>query len=62
MATLTRDRLRRLVPGFGRLFPPGRVAIIRLNGPIAGSGRTLELIELAKRLRESPRVPAVGRI
>jgi protease-4 len=59
MATLTRDRLRRLVPGFGRLFPPGRVEIIRLNGPIAGSGRTLELIELAKRLRESPRVPAV---
>jgi protease-4 len=59
MATLSRERLRRLVPGLARLFPAGRVAIIRLNGPIGGSGRTLELIELAQRLRESPRVPAV---
>ena len=54
-----RDRARRIVPGLSRLFPAGRVAIIRVNGPIGGSGRTLELIELAKRLRESPRVPAV---
>ena len=55
-----RDRLRRLIPRHGaRLFPAGRVAIIRLNGPIGGSGRTLELIELAQRLRESRRVPAV---
>jgi protease IV len=54
-----RDRIRRIVPGAGRLFPAGRVAIIRVNGPIGGSGRTLELIELAKRLRESHRVPAV---
>jgi protease-4 len=54
-----RERARRLVPGAARLFPPGRVAIIRLNGPIGGSARTLELIELAKRLRESSHVPAV---
>src|SRR5215216_5856296 len=54
-----RERARRLIPGVARLFPPGRVAVIRLNGPIGGSGRTLELIELAKRLRESPQVPAV---
>ena len=57
--TSWRDRIRRIVPGAGRLFPAGRVAIIRVNGPIGGSGRTLELIELAKRLRESSRVPAV---
>lgn len=49
--------LRRIVPG--RVFPPGRVAIIRLYGPIGGTGRTVELIELARRLRESRRVPAV---
>jgi protease-4 len=54
-----RERARRMIPGVSRLFPAGRVAIIRLNGPIGGSGRTLELIELAKRLRESARVPAV---
>ena len=50
---------RRLMPWVGRIFPAGQVAIIRLQGPIGGSGRTLELIELAKRLRESTRVPAV---
>ena len=54
-----RDRARRLVPGLGRLFPLGRVAIIRLHGPIGGSARTLELVELAQRLRELSRVPAV---
>ena len=54
-----RERVQRLVPGLARLFPAGRVAIIRLNGPIGGSGRTSELIDLAKRLRESSRVPAV---
>ena len=57
--TALRDRVRRLIPWLARLFPDGRVAIIRLNGPIGGSGRTLQLIELAQRLRESPRVPAV---
>jgi protease-4 len=60
MAELTlRERVRAAVPFGGRLFPTGRVAIIRLNGPIGGSGRTLELVELAKRLRESAKVPAV---
>jgi protease-4 len=59
MRLSTRARLRRLIPGMARLFPAGRVAIIRLHGPIGGSGRTLELIELAQRLRESARVPAV---
>jgi protease-4 len=54
-----RERVRRVVPGMARLLPEGQVAIIRLNGPIGGSGRTLELIELARRLRESRRVPAV---
>ena len=54
-----RDRVTRFVPGAGRIFPAGRVAVIRLHGPIGGSGRTLELIELARRLRESRRVPAV---
>jgi protease IV len=54
-----RDRVRRLIPGLGRVLPPGRVAVIRLYGPIGGSGRTLELVELARRLRESRRVPAV---
>lgn len=48
--------LRRLLPG--RIFPAGRVAIIRLHGPIGGTARTIELVELARRLRESSRVPA----
>jgi protease IV len=38
---------------------PGRVAILRLYGPIGGAGRTASWIELAKRLRESNRVAAV---
>lgn len=58
-APTLRARVRRVVPGFARLFPEGRIAIIRLNGPIGGSGRTMELVELARQLRESPRVPAV---
>jgi protease IV len=57
-ATL-RDRLRRLVPGIARRIPPGRVAVLRLYGPIGGAGRTAEWIELTRRLRESKRVPAV---
>jgi protease IV len=40
-------------------FPPGRVAILHLYGPIQGAGRTAEWIETARRLRESSRVPAV---
>ena len=54
-----RDRLRRLVPGLPRLFPPGRVAILRLHGPILGAGRTADWVELVRHLRESRRVPAV---
>jgi protease IV len=40
-------------------FPPGRVAILHLYGPIQGAGRTGEWLETARRLRESRRVPAV---
>ncbi|HEY5628441.1 MAG TPA: signal peptide peptidase SppA [Candidatus Limnocylindrales bacterium] len=38
---------------------PGRVAVLRLFGPISGGGRTADWIELVRRLRESDRVPAV---
>ncbi len=54
-----RDRFRALIPGRGRMFPPGRVAVLRLYGPIASGGRTADWIELARHLRESRRVPAV---
>jgi len=54
-----RDRLARIVPGIPRRLPPGRVAVLRLYGPIMGAGRTADWIELARHLRESPRVPAV---
>ncbi len=54
-----RDRARIVVPGFGRLFPPGRVAILRLYGSIGGGARGADFIELARHLRESRRVPAV---
>lgn len=37
----------------------GRVAIIRLYGPITGGERSAEWIELVRRVRESKRVPAV---
>ncbi len=52
-------RLRASVPGLRRHFPHGRVAILRLYGPIAGGARTADWIELVRRLRESRRVPAV---
>src|SRR5919106_4720712 len=42
-----------------RRVRPGRVAILRLHGPIGGAGRTAEWIETARRLRESKRVPAI---
>src|SRR5918999_1860420 len=42
-----------------RRMRPGRVAVMRLHGPIAGAGRTAEWIETARSLRESRRVPAV---
>jgi protease IV len=53
------DSLRARVPGIRRRLPRGRVAILRLYGPIGGAGRTAQWIELARRLRESRRVPAV---
>jgi protease-4 len=53
------ERLRLLLPGSSLHIPPGRVAVLRLYGPILGAGRTAEWIELARRLRESRRVPAV---
>jgi protease IV len=53
----TVDLLRGVLPR--RRLRPGRVAILRLYGPIGGAGRTAEWIELARRLRESRQVPAV---
>ncbi len=47
------------MPGLRRRFPRGRVAILRLYGPIIGPPRTTDWTELVGRLRESPRVPAV---
>jgi len=42
-----------------RRFPAGRVAVVRLYGPIADAGRTAELAETLRRLRLARRVPAV---
>ena len=53
------DRLRALLPRLYRLFPAGQVAVVRLHGPIVGGGRSADLTELARHLRESSRVPAV---
>jgi protease-4 len=52
-------RLPRLIPGRRRRLPGGRIAVMRLYGPIGGAGRTADWIELARHLRESRRVPAV---
>jgi protease IV len=52
-------RLRRLIPGASRPVPRGRVAVLRLYGPILGAGRTAEWLETVQRLRDSRRVPAV---
>jgi protease-4 len=49
----------RLIAWPRRRFPHGRVAIVRLHGPIQGAGRTAESVELLQGLRESRRVPAV---
>jgi protease IV len=57
MATF-RGVLRQLLP-IGAPLTGGRVAVLRLYGPIQGGGRTAEWIETARRLRESKRVPAV---
>jgi protease-4 len=48
--------IRQLLP---TRLPRGRVAVLRLYGPIQGAGRTADWIEMARRLRESSRVPAV---
>lgn len=53
------DRLRVRFPGLRSPLPPGRVAIVRLYGPIGGAGRTADRLELVRRLRELRRVPAV---
>lgn len=53
-----RSVLRRL-PFLGRRIRPGRIAVLRLYGPITGGERAAEWVELARRLRESKRVPAV---
>lgn len=45
--------------GFSHRFRAGRVAIVRLYGPIAGGARNAEWLELVRRLRESRRIPAV---
>jgi protease-4 len=52
-------RLRQLLRHVRPPVAPGRIAILRLHGPIGGAGRTAEWIELARRVRESKRVPAV---
>ena len=54
----TKD-VRAFIPGMSRLFPPGRIAIVRLYGPIGGGARSADFVELVRRLRESKRVPAV---
>lgn len=53
------EAARRWLPRAPRRIRRGRVAILRLYGPIGGAGRTAEWIETARRLRESRRVPAV---
>jgi protease-4 len=53
-------RLRRMArAGGGRGLKPGRVAILRLYGPIGGGGRSAEWIETARRVARKPGVPAV---
>jgi protease IV len=54
-----RPMVRNLLAWPRRRFPPGRVAIVRIHAPIQGGGRTVELVELLRHLRESRRVPAV---
>ena len=52
-------RLLTSIPGVARPLPRGRVAVMRLYGPISGGARSAEWVELAHRLRENRRVPAV---
>ena len=51
--------LRAIVSRLSHLYPAGRVAILRLYGPIVGGARTADWIELVRRIRESRRMPAV---
>jgi hypothetical protein len=51
-------RLRDLARGRRRIRP-GRVAVVRLYGPISGGTRAAELVELVKELGRQKRVPAV---
>jgi protease-4 len=53
------DVLRQLLKGLPRATAAGRVAMLRLHGPIAGAGRTADWIELARSVRESTRFRAV---
>jgi protease-4 len=51
-------RLRDLARGRRRIRP-GRVAVVRLYGPISGGTRAAELVELVRELRRQKKVPAV---
>lgn len=51
--------LTRLIRRIMRRPQTGKVAILRLHGPIVGGPRIADWIEGARRLRESERVPAV---
>jgi protease-4 len=49
--------IRRLLTG--RRLAPGKVAVLRLYGPITGGQRSAEWLESVRKLRTSKRVPAV---
>jgi protease IV len=53
------ESMFRLIRRFARRPRAGKVAILRLHGPISGGPRVADWIEGARRLRESDRVPAV---
>ena len=57
--TPVREQLAKLVPGVHVHLPAGRIAIVRLYGPISGGGHSSVLAELAAHLRGSRRVPGV---
>ena len=52
------ERVRALAGG-GRRVKPGKVAVVRLFGPISDGGRTAEWVETVRALRRERRVPAV---
>ncbi|HXQ95314.1 MAG TPA: signal peptide peptidase SppA [Candidatus Acidoferrales bacterium] len=54
-----RERLARIVPGIRAHVPAGRIAVVRLYGPISGGGRSSTVVELAAHLRGARRVPGV---